>query len=72
MTKRKAAVMVCDNPQCGKMKLTTPDEPALGYYLGKGTWHLAGGGGPLPGLYACSEKCILPAIQAAVRGELTN
>lgn len=67
MGKRSVPAMVCDNPDCGKTTITSPEEPALGYYLGKGMYHLGGGGGPLPSLYACSEKCIVPAIREAIK-----
>lgn len=63
MGREKATVMVCDNPECRKQFLHEKDEPALGYYFGKGMWHLGGGGGPILATYACSEECILPAIQ---------
>lgn len=62
MAKKKATVMVCDNPDCGNTRLTSREDPALGYYLGKGVMHESWGGGPIGETYACSYQCVAPAI----------
>lgn len=66
MAKKKATVMVCDNPGCSVARLTEKDDPALGFYFGKGVMHLGWGGGPIPETYACSEQCIAAAVMHSV------
>lgn len=66
MAKRKALMMQCDNPNCPNEMETSRDDPALGYYLGAGAWHLGYGGGPIPATYACSTTCITPAVEARI------
>jgi len=68
MGKRRAEVMECDNPACRTPpRVTSRYEPALGYYLGRGTYHHEGGGGPIPAVYACSPECIGPAVEYVIR-----
>lgn len=67
MGKERATVMVCDNPRCETTTIVTDVEPfAMGFYLGKGSWHHSGGGAAIPATYACKEECIVPAIEANV------
>lgn len=63
MAKAKVWVMVCDNPRCpNEPQITTEEDPAMGYYFGKGTWVLGGGGGPIPAIFADTSECIKPAM----------
>ena len=62
---RKATIATCDNPECDNEAETSRDDPAPGYYLGKGYWVL-GGGGPIPATYACSVECIAKAVQGQI------
>lgn len=67
MAKQKVVVEVCDNPRCdSEPQISTKEDPALGFYLGKGFWADGAGGGPLPATYACSKECIVPAINANI------
>lgn len=71
MAKERQTVEVCDNPTCDSdPQVVDEQEPyAQGYHLGKGSWHL-GGGGPIPKTYACSSGCIAPAVLANIERDL--
>lgn len=62
MTKERATIEYCDNPNCLDRQVVTSDEPAVGYHFGKGFWVL-GGGGPIPAFFAHSKECIIPALE---------
>lgn len=68
MAKRRVTVEVCDNPRCDSrpQQVDSTEPYALGYHLGKGTWH---DGGPIPKTFACSEACITPAVRANIDRE---
>lgn len=65
--KHKATIETCDNPGCGHQEVSTKDEPASGYHLGRGYWVL-GGGGPIPAVYAHELACLAPAVEHAIEG----
>lgn len=67
MAKRKAIIMVCDNPACLNENEVYEDDITLGYFIKKGGHYANGaGGGPIPETYACSEACLSPAISATI------
>lgn len=70
MAKERATVEHCDNPACDYWELVWPGEVTSGYHLGKGVWANAGGGGPIPKVYAHSKECIAPAVDAAIERTL--
>ena len=61
MATRKTVMLACDNPKCDAEFEHTKSDPAPGYHFGRGIW-VFGGGGPIPPFYACSEKCVVPAL----------
>lgn len=67
MASIRTIMYLCDNPQCLSRQEHSKDEPALGYHISGGAWHLGGGGGPIPATYACSVPCITPAIEARIK-----
>ena len=64
--KRRAMIEWCDNPNCRHQEVSTKDEPATGYHLGKGLINHGGGGGTIPAIYAHTLECIAPAVQHAI------
>lgn len=70
MGARKTVMMDCDNPECASSLEHSKDEPANGFYLGKGSYIHDWGGGPLRAIYVCSIECIEPALKAVYQEEM--
>lgn len=67
MAKRKAIIMVCDNPECDNENEVYEHDITIGYFIKKGGYYANGaGGGPIPETYACSEDCLGAAISANI------
>jgi hypothetical protein len=62
----KAEVYTCDNPDCQKEFVHVKDEELpLGYYLSF-SWIHGGGGDGASDVFACSESCIVKAMDGAM------
>lgn len=70
MSKRRAQVEDCDNPNCDYSEVVDDVFEPQGYHFGRGYWAGDHGGGPIPKFYAHSEECILPALKAVIEGTL--
>lgn len=64
MAQHTRKFMYCDNPTCSNRE-EGELEPAEGIYINRGSIHTNSGGVSFAKVYACSEKCIGPAVVAA-------
>lgn len=65
MATMKIEIITCDNPDCDTEERYDKDDLPTGYHLSGGIF-IMNGGGPIPKVYACSEDCLVPAINAAI------
>lgn len=65
MAKRKAVMEVCDNPDCRNEFESSKEYPAAGLHFKGGFW-VSAGGGPIPSFYACSDECVVPAMNHVI------
>lgn len=66
MARETAQFVLCDAPKCNVRREHDDAEPAIGIFInaGGGMLSAAGGGGPLPELYACKLAHVGAAIEA--------
>ncbi len=71
MTTVKRDVLICDNPGCGKEQVVpkVPDETNSpnGIYIKGGTIMRPNGYTVMKSVYACSNDCLVPAIDETFR-----
>ena len=62
--KKRISIVECDNPTCPNWAPSDSYDLAKGLHIGRTFIVHEGGGIVIPGVYACSDECVIPAFNA--------